>query len=180
MNIDIDSHENQNVEPMQPNQNMFASVLRAFKARDVSRDPELAWLVVYDRTAAKAKKFYLTDVYFIGRSDMNSLSINNDGMLSRIHAVITKIDAAYFIRDLRSTNGTYVNDNRVSGRTRLRSGDKIFLGMLVIVFWEGERPIDFSVDQTEFNPSALSPTRFSQPMPTTIISVPKRLPLIRY
>jgi type II secretory pathway predicted ATPase ExeA len=45
--------------------------------------------------------------------------------VSRSHALIERRDRSYWITDLGSVNGTYVNDERVSGQRRLRDGDTI-------------------------------------------------------
>ena len=48
----------------------------------------------------------------IGRSKKNQITID-DSLVSRAHALVQKIKNAYFIKDLESTNGTYVNNKRI-------------------------------------------------------------------
>ena len=48
----------------------------------------------------------------IGRDKKNNI-ILDDSMVSRNHALIQKIKEAYFIKDLNSTNGTLVNNEKV-------------------------------------------------------------------
>ena len=58
-------------------------------------------------------KFYpIVTKITIGRDKKNIIVID-DSLASRFHALIQKIKDAYFIKDLKSTNGTMVNDNEV-------------------------------------------------------------------
>lgn len=56
----------------------------------------------------------------------------NKPFISRMHACIQKKESAYYIEDLNSTNGTFVNDSRVKGyrAKSLEDGDVLRLGML--------------------------------------------------
>jgi len=53
-----------------------------------------------------------------------------DGALvSRVHCRLTALaDGGLEVRDLDSTNGTFVNDQRVSGRAALSPGDRLRVG----------------------------------------------------
>lgn len=72
----------------------------------------------------------------IGRSSEADISIP-DKLASRIHCGISFEDDAYFLRDFKSRNGTFVNDNRIDF-IRLSAGDRIRVGSTIIIF-EGER-----------------------------------------
>jgi pSer/pThr/pTyr-binding forkhead associated (FHA) protein len=65
----------------------------------------------------------------IGRDRDNNIPIN-DQLASRHHAIIQKIKQAYFIKDLGSTNGTFVNEEQApSGKyVKLGSNDIIRIG----------------------------------------------------
>lgn len=52
---------------------------------------------------------------------------------SRQHCALLFAAGAFFLEDLRSSNGTFVNENPVE-RVRIRSGDKIRIGTQVLVF----------------------------------------------
>jgi serine phosphatase RsbU (regulator of sigma subunit)/pSer/pThr/pTyr-binding forkhead associated (FHA) protein len=45
--------------------------------------------------------------------------------VSREHAHIIRAQGKFFIEDLQSRNGTFVNDKQIAGRTQLRSNDRI-------------------------------------------------------
>lgn len=65
----------------------------------------------------------------IGR-DANSSITLEDKLVSREHAVIQKIKDDFYIQDLHSTNGTYVNGKRIppGDYIRLRLSDAILIG----------------------------------------------------
>jgi serine/threonine-protein kinase len=67
------------------------------------------------------------DTFIVGRSRFVHCSMPEDSALSRDHFLIEINPPQCEIRDLGSTNGTYVNERRVD-RTRLRSGDRIAAG----------------------------------------------------
>jgi len=51
-----------------------------------------------------------------------------DGTVSKAHAVIREKDEMIGIKDTQSTNGTFVNDRRLTKAVRLRPGDEIIIG----------------------------------------------------
>lgn len=59
----------------------------------------------------------------VGRSGANDIRING-GFISRFHAILVNEGSADYVVDLQSTNGTYVNGERVT-RRRLDDGDII-------------------------------------------------------
>ncbi len=69
----------------------------------------------------------------LGRSPECSLQLPAAGA-SRRHASVGWRDGAVILRDLGSTNGTYLNGERLSGEATLRSGDKIRIGGVDILF----------------------------------------------
>ncbi len=66
----------------------------------------------------------------IGRSSDLDMVLVED-MVSRRHAKITTTDRDIFIQDLGSTNGTFVNGEKIS-RSRLTEGDRILVGTSII------------------------------------------------
>jgi hypothetical protein len=56
------------------------------------------------------------------------------GEASRRHATVTARDGHYTLRDLGSTNGTFVNGEPVSGEHPLTPGDRIQVGDAVVIF----------------------------------------------
>lgn len=69
----------------------------------------------------------------LGRSAECALQLPAAGA-SRRHASVGWSNGAVVLRDLGSTNGTYLNGQRVSQETALRSGDRIRIGGLEILY----------------------------------------------
>jgi len=67
----------------------------------------------------------------VGRGAENPIPIPDDG-LSRVHARVTHEDGIYWLTDLESTNGTFVNGARLSAPHPLRGGDTINAGRTTI------------------------------------------------
>ena len=70
--------------------------------------------------------------FVLGRSRSCDLRLPS-GDASRRHAEIVPAGDGFLLRDLASTNGTFVNGERVSER-RLRPGDRIQIGTSTITF----------------------------------------------
>ncbi|HVV45005.1 MAG TPA: FHA domain-containing protein, partial [Bryobacteraceae bacterium] len=70
----------------------------------------------------------------LGRSSATELSFPDDNGLSRQHLALERDGDGWAIRDLGSKNGTMLNGTRVTARTRLKSGDRIAAGHLVLVY----------------------------------------------
>jgi pSer/pThr/pTyr-binding forkhead associated (FHA) protein len=66
----------------------------------------------------------------IGRALDNDLVLG-DTTVSRYHAVLELEKEVLFVRDLRSTNGTYLNGRRIE-RSRIKEGDVLRLGQAEI------------------------------------------------
>ncbi|HSE09256.1 MAG TPA: DUF1707 and FHA domain-containing protein [Nocardioidaceae bacterium] len=72
-------------------------------------------------------------VLVIGRRP-NCDVVLRDQRVSRVHAVLMMLDDQWFLEDLRSTNGTFVNGNRLRVATMLREGDRVSFGGLTLRF----------------------------------------------
>jgi len=67
----------------------------------------------------------------IGRSSDLDMVLVED-MVSRRHAKISSTDNDVFIQDMGSTNGTFVNGEKIAGRAQLQEGDRILVGTSII------------------------------------------------
>jgi pSer/pThr/pTyr-binding forkhead associated (FHA) protein len=67
----------------------------------------------------------------IGRSSDLDMVLVED-MVSRRHAKISSSEADVYIQDLGSTNGTFVNGEKIAGKSRLSEGDRILVGTSII------------------------------------------------
>jgi len=75
------------------------------------------------------------DTMTIGRDITNDITIN-DPEVSRHHSRLVRNPGGYTIEDLRSTNGTFVNRQRLTGPYQLSNGDLIGLGETVTLVYE--------------------------------------------
>ena len=82
----------------------------------------------------KGRRFELPDhePQLIGRSS-EALQLT-DRTISRRQSELTPDDGRWYINDLNSANGTYVNGTRVQERQLLRSGDQIRSGNTLLLF----------------------------------------------
>jgi signal transduction histidine kinase/pSer/pThr/pTyr-binding forkhead associated (FHA) protein len=62
----------------------------------------------------------------------NDFRIVADGV-SRVHARVSRQGDDYYIADLQSTNGTFLNDRKIDSEAKLSHGDKIRLGRSVLI-----------------------------------------------
>lgn len=93
---------------------------------------------------AEGKKFILEEDFdegIIGRDPGADFSVE-EYVISRRHAKIEKRDDGFYIKDIGSKNGTYVNNKLVS-EARLQDGDRISLGTIVIIF-RNPKEVDFA------------------------------------
>lgn len=70
----------------------------------------------------------------LGRSSVNELCYPDDSGLSRQHLALTRSDAAWFVEDLGSKNGTQLNGQRIDKKLAFRPGDRVTAGHLIIEF----------------------------------------------
>jgi pSer/pThr/pTyr-binding forkhead associated (FHA) protein len=76
----------------------------------------------------------------IGRSRSCDIRLPSSDA-SRRHAEIVSVTGGYVLRDLESTNGTFVNGERVKER-QLRPGDRIRIGSHTILFCQVDASLD--------------------------------------
>lgn len=70
----------------------------------------------------------------IGRGDNCTICVSTD-QVSRKHATVQQVLGRYYVVDMRSTNGTFVNEQKVE-RAKLMDGDQIRVGKTVLKYTE--------------------------------------------
>ncbi len=75
------------------------------------------------------------DQLVIGRDSSSGVAIN-DAEVSRKHARLTFQGGKYVLEDLGSTNGTFVNGQRLGSAVVLKSGDVVSLGEQIVLMYE--------------------------------------------
>jgi hypothetical protein len=98
-------------------------VLRERPVLSVTRGPGMG-LVYEVKTAGPTS---------LGRAKVNDIVLNEDVAVSSEHCRIRPEDGTFVVHDLKSTNGTFVNDKRVS-RQPLTEGDTIQVGETYLQF----------------------------------------------
>ena len=60
------------------------------------------------------------------------ITLDDDTYVSQLHARVFAKDGGWFVEDLGSTNGTYLNTKRVSAPLAVKRGDQIKIGAVVM------------------------------------------------
>jgi pSer/pThr/pTyr-binding forkhead associated (FHA) protein len=100
------------------------------------------------------KEFVLEkNEYIIGREQTADITIS-DPEISRRHARLFFQNGSYIIEDLGSTNGTFVNGQKISGPYLLRPGEVVNFGEHVSVLYES---VQIDPNATVVSSSAVAP-----------------------
>jgi pSer/pThr/pTyr-binding forkhead associated (FHA) protein len=84
-------------------------------------------LVVLDEHGSKVETIQLNGTLQVGRAEACQIRLP-DTYASSFHARIYSRDGSWYIEDLGSTNGTYLNQRRITAPAELRAGDKVKIG----------------------------------------------------
>ncbi len=110
------------------------SELRAVKDAERSGRPFL----LYRDRSGRQRVFVFTsgmESVTVGRRSTSDLALDWDEQVSRLHARFEPAGEDWLlVDDGISSNGTFVNDERVSGSRRLSDGDRIRLGTTEVAF----------------------------------------------
>ena len=93
-------------------------------------------LVVLERGFAgitQEQVFELRPLTAIGRAPTNDIVLQ-DSYVSSEHALLTRKDGIWSVKDLDSTNGTYVNRLPVHGDVQIKHGDVVQIGRTKLKF----------------------------------------------
>lgn len=93
------------------------------------------FLEVYFNGVLKNSVPIKSELISVGRTADNDVVIDNMGV-SNHHAIISKKDNLFFIEDLNSTNGTFLNSQKLSSRQRISIQDSIIIGKHTLKFSE--------------------------------------------
>src|SRR5689334_19131331 len=100
------------------------------------------------------------DQITIGRDSVNEIVIN-DAEISRRHARLTFQGGKYVLEDLGSTNGTFVNGQRLAGPRVLKAGEVVSLGEQIVMVFEAT---SFDAGATVVSPRAAAVPPVSRPI----------------
>ena len=85
----------------------------------------------------------------IGRGEGNDVVLRDDRLVSHVHAVIESYGPSFTLRDLGSSNGTFVNGQALVGERALRPGDEIRMGRTQLLFRGSKAP---AAERTDTGP----------------------------
>ena len=85
----------------------------------------------------RQKVFVLDDFNSVGRDYSNDI-ILQDSLVSRRHAIIIWKNDGYYLEDMKSSNGSFVNGERIDDAVKLYDGDLISFGTHSFKFNRGE------------------------------------------
>jgi len=88
--------------------------------------------VVIEPKQHRGRTYTLSSVLAIGRLEDNDIVITDDSFISSHHARIEVRPEGTWVVDLNSTNGSFVNGQRLTGERSVRKGDRIQVGSTVL------------------------------------------------
>ncbi len=110
------------------------TVIAPIQRQASSQDDEACLVVIYGQDLGKKYRFNQNSL-IIGRSSKSDIHIDEESV-SRSHCTLKRVGKATTIKDLGSTNGTYIND-RQADEIILRDGDLIKVGRTIFKFLSG-------------------------------------------
>jgi hypothetical protein len=98
-----------------------------------------AWIRVESGFRPGREKILSKEKTTVGRAESCDIGLFGDPGVEKLHAQIIQSGNRYFLEDVGTPGGTFLNDQRVVGRMPLRSGDFIRLGKNVLCFRESKK-----------------------------------------
>lgn len=93
---------------------------------------QVSRLIVLEPKASKGTALGVNNEITFGRAAGCTVSVPDDTYVSQVHARVFNDQGNVIVEDLGSTNGTYVNGNRLAAPAALRQGDRIQIGSTVL------------------------------------------------
>ena len=88
--------------------------------------------VIVEPREHRGASYTLSNALSIGRTDDNDIAIDDDTFMSSHHARLEVRPEGVWLVDLDSTNGSFVNGQRVTGERSVRKGDRLQVGSTVL------------------------------------------------
>jgi pSer/pThr/pTyr-binding forkhead associated (FHA) protein len=89
----------------------------------------------------QGRSFSLGPQSVLGRDPTAAVNLT-DGEVSRRHAIVTAGEGAVTVEDLGSSNGTFVEDDRIADETEIRPGQRLRIGQTVLELRVSEQRAD--------------------------------------
>ena len=91
----------------------------------------LPHLRVVEPAELAGRSFALSDELTVGRAAGCQITLD-DTYVSQLHARLFRREGEFYVEDLGSTNGTYLNRRKVTGPMVFRRGDRIQVGKTIM------------------------------------------------
>jgi len=91
--------------------------------------------------AANGAEVILLPKMTIGRLDECELQLMASGA-SRRHAILTVENGQLWLEDLKSANGTYINEQRLEGKQQLKAGDHFRIDVEEFIIIDAAPPVE--------------------------------------
>ncbi len=115
------------------NQNKNDNAFCTFCGNKLAEDPFIVGRLILLGDEGNREYLVGDSARTIGRDGANDLVVDDEEVSSR-HARITYDDGCFWVEDLNSTNGTFVNGERISAITRLQDDDLLKMGHILMKF----------------------------------------------
>lgn len=108
--------------------------IRSMDSFSLAGRPYLKLVNRRDSLSYKVRNHYvIDDKITLGRNKDNHIFLK-DPFISKNHMIIVKDEGNYFLEDLNSANGTFVNQQKVEDVVALKNGDVIEVGNVEFLF----------------------------------------------
>lgn len=137
----------------------------------------MASLVIHDR-AGGGSEHPLDDQLTLGREEGRADLVLDDPGVSRVHARFAVDRGAVVVEDLGSSNGTFVNGERISGSVELAADDEVQLGGTVLSVEGADaataliQPGDRTAEHPGPSPAPSQPPHAGRPAPKRLAPHP--------
>lgn len=101
------------------------------QARPVRKGRDAGSVVVLGENGKRVASVKLSGTIQIGRAEACQIRLD-DTYASQFHARIFSRNGSWWLEDLGSTNGTYLNQRKVTGPTPIGAGDRVKIGKSVL------------------------------------------------
>ena len=105
-----------------------AAAPQASSHRSGKPSPNGERLVILEPPDRQGQEFLLGEELTVGRAGGCGVLIPDDTFVSQLHARVFRRDGDFYVEDLGSTNGTYLNNKKITAAVAMRKGDKLKIG----------------------------------------------------
>jgi hypothetical protein len=135
----------------------------------IQEEPMAALFHLLVRSGPNTGKVYPLEgpEIIIGREASNGVAIN-DAEVSRKHAKLVLQGSTYAIQDLGSTNGTFINGQRVAGSQVLNPGDTVSFGANIVLLYEAVIDPNATMISSAQIPRTIIPVNKPAPTPAPV------------